>query len=141
MMDGILLSVVLFASCVGPSQDVDANCATTEPAALAVNLANDEVPALRLPSVLPAEAARPTWQRMAARTAQARPANRSSKAARVLGIALGGFGGFMAGGAIGYSVASKPDTDDDGVSGLRGVVIGAPIGAVVGAVIGYGLTK
>jgi hypothetical protein len=47
----------------------------------------------------------------------------------------------MAGGQIGYAVAQKRDVDDDGVSGLRGVVIGAPIGAVVGAVPGYQLTK
>ena len=42
---------------------------------------------------------------------------------------------------IGYYTAMDPNADDDGVSGLRGVVIGAPIGAVVGAVIGFQLVK
>jgi hypothetical protein len=46
----------------------------------------------------------------------------------------------MAGGIIGYAITQE-SRDDDGVSGLRGVVIGAPIGAAAGAFIGYRLTK
>ena len=42
---------------------------------------------------------------------------------------------------IGFYVAQDRNADDDGVSGLKGVVIGAPLGAAVGALIGYQLTK
>ena len=52
---------------------------------------------------------------------------------KIIGTAVGAFGGFYAGGMIGFYTAMDRNVDDDGVSGLRGVVIGAPIGAVVGA--------
>ena len=48
--------------------------------------------------------------------------------------------GWVVGGGIGYAVTSKSNSADD-VSGLQGVIIGAPIGAAVGAFIGYRLTK
>jgi hypothetical protein len=65
----------------------------------------------------------------------------ASTAAEVLGAALGAVGGFWAGGRVGFYVAQDHDVNDDGVSGLRGVVIGAPVGAVIGAVLGYQVPK
>lgn len=70
--------------------------------------------------------------------AQATNAKRSTRTGKVIAVVAGAFGGWMAGGAVGYMAASKPHDD---VSGLRGVVISAPIGAAVGAVIGYRLMK
>ena len=96
---------------------------------------------LELPPHLVTEAARPVWRLESARGAQAPAANRPSTLARVIGTALGGLGGFYAGGAIGFYVAQDRDVYDDGVSGLRGVVIGAPVGAALGALIGYKLVR
>jgi hypothetical protein len=66
--------------------------------------------------------------------------SRSSRTARIVGVTIGAIGGFYAGGMLGYAIA-QDDQDDDGVSGLPGVVIGAPIGAILGAWAGYQLTK
>jgi hypothetical protein len=65
----------------------------------------------------------------------------SSRTARIIGVAVGAVGGFYAGGMAGYALAQDKDRDDDGVSGLRGVVIGAPIGALIGGLIGYQVAK
>jgi hypothetical protein len=65
----------------------------------------------------------------------------SSTAQKVIGLALGTLSGLYAGGAIGFYLAQDKNTDDDGVSGLRGVAIGAPIGAAVGALIGYRIAR
>jgi hypothetical protein len=66
---------------------------------------------------------------------------RFSKTDRIIAIVAGVCGGWLAGGAIGYVATSNWDNPDDDVSGLRGVVIGAPIGAAIGAYIGYRLTR
>ena len=99
-------------------------------------------PALKLPRVLVDEPLLPAWRFDSPRHTQAAAAARgSSTAVKIIGAAVGAFGGFYAGGMIGYYTAMDRNVDDDGVSGLRGVVIGAPIGAVVGAVIGFQLAK
>ncbi len=64
--------------------------------------------------------------------------SRFSRSDRINAVVAGVCGGWMAGGAIGWIATSKPQDD---VSGLRGVMIGAPVGAVVGAVVAYRLTK
>jgi hypothetical protein len=99
-------------------------------------------PALKLPHVLVDEPSLPAWRLESPPSAQA-PAGAagSSTAVKIIGTALGALGGFYAGGAIGFYTAQDHDVNDDGVSGLRGVVIGAPIGAVVGAIIGYHVAK
>jgi len=137
-MNGIVLGMVLLASSAGsPAPDP-----TVAPAASAVVDWDATGPALKLPRVLIDEPSLPAWRLDSARTAQATTAaRRSSTAAKIIGTALGAFGGFWAGGAIGFYTAQDRNADDDGVSGLRGVVIGAPIGAVVGAVLGYQVAK
>jgi hypothetical protein len=140
-MNGIVLGVVMLISSGGASPVLQTASATVAPTALTINLPDDATPALRLPRDLLNEQSRPVSRFDWSRSAQATAAKRSSRTARIVGVAVGAFGGFMAGGQIGYAVAQKRDVDDDGVSGLRGVVIGAPIGAVVGAVLGYQLTK
>ena len=86
------------------------------------------------------EQSRPAWRFESSPAAQAPAARGSSKTARIVGTAIGAVAGFWAGGAIGF-YATQESTDDDGVSGLRGVAIGAPIGAAVGALLGYQLAK
>jgi hypothetical protein len=141
-MNGIVLGLGILASSLGLAPAVAASSATPEPVALTVNVSDGRAPTLRLPRVVANDEPRPAWQVMLSPALQGTAGNRSSsKTARVIGVALGGFGGFMAGGMIGYALAAERGTDDDGVSGLRGVVIGAPIGAVVGAVVGYRLAK
>lgn len=138
-MNEIVLGLAMLASSVGVSATRDTAVA---PAPAAVVRWDDASPALKLPRVLADEPALPSWRFDSPRNAQAAAAARgSSTAARLIGAAIGAFGGFYAGGMIGYYTAMDRNADDDGVSGLPGVVIGAPIGAVVGAVIGFQLAK
>jgi hypothetical protein len=66
--------------------------------------------------------------------AQTQPARRRSSVGRkILGGALGGVGGFFAGGYIGAKIDGRCDCDDPG---FKGFLIGAPIGSVVGAILG-----
>ncbi|HXD15400.1 MAG TPA: hypothetical protein VN654_00180 [Vicinamibacterales bacterium] len=58
---------------------------------------------------------------------------RRSVGRKLLGGALGGVGGFFAGGYIGAKIEGPCDCDDPG---FKGALIGAPIGAVVGAILG-----
>jgi hypothetical protein len=58
---------------------------------------------------------------------------RSSVGRKILGGALGGVGGFFAGGYIGAKIDGQCDCDDPG---FKGFLIGAPIGSVVGAILG-----
>ena len=92
---------------------------------------------------LPASATvdRPVVRRTPVRSAQATPTKRHSTTDKVIAIAAGTALGFWAGGAAGYYATQDRDKDDDGTSGLKGVVIGAPIGAAVGALIGWRLTR
>ena len=65
---------------------------------------------------------------------QAQPSSRRSVGRKILGGALGAFGGFFAGGYIGAKIEGDCGGCDD--PGLKGAVIGAPIGAVVGGILG-----
>jgi hypothetical protein len=42
---------------------------------------------------------------------------------------------------VGFYTTQDRNPDDDGVSGLKGIVIGAPIGAAIGAIIGYRIAR
>jgi hypothetical protein len=139
-MNGIVLGMVMLVSAAGVASDSDTPGATVGPAAGITSVA-DEAPALILPRDLLDQQSRALSGFDSSRRAQAPVATRSSTTARVVGVAVGAFAGFIAGGHIGYKVAQQRDVYDDGVSGLRGVVIGAPLGAVVGAMIGYQLAK
>jgi hypothetical protein len=92
---------------------------------------------LKLPRDLIDAQPQPLWRAETASEAQATSGRRSSTVAKVIGVAVGVVGGFYAGGMTGFYLAQDKHADDDGVSGLRGVVIGAPIGAAVGGVVGY----
>ena len=65
---------------------------------------------------------------------QAQPSSQRSVGRKILGGALGAFGGFFAGGYIGAKIEGDCGGCDD--PGLKGAVIGAPIGAVVGGILG-----
>jgi len=58
---------------------------------------------------------------------------RKSVGRRIVGGALGGVGGFFAGGYLGAKIDGRCDCDDPG---FKGFLIGAPIGGVVGAILG-----
>lgn len=138
-MNGIVLGMVMLASSAGVSPPPDTTVAPEAPAVVRWDAA---VPALKMPRVLVDEPSLPAWRFDSPRNTQAAAAARgASTAAKIIGTAVGAFGGFYAGGMIGYYTAMDPNADDDGVSGLRGVVFGAPIGAIVGAVIGFQLAK
>ena len=66
---------------------------------------------------------------------------RHTKMDRVIAVTAGVCLGWVLGGGIGYYATADRNRDDDGVSGLKGMVIGAPIGAAAGAILGYQLTK
>ena len=136
-MIGIGLGMLLLASCAGTPPVLDN---TVLPAAPAVVVEDDAGPTLKLPRIL-VDDPLPGWRLDSPQRGQAAAAPRTSTAAKIIGTAVGALGGFWAGGAIGFYTAQDPNADDDGVSGLRGVVIGAPIGALVGAVIGYQVAK
>lgn len=53
---------------------------------------------------------------------------------KIAGGAIGGVGGFFAGGYIGAKIDGDCGGCDD--PGFKGALIGAPIGAVVGAILG-----
>lgn len=138
-MNGIVLGIVMLAASAGASSAPDP---TVPPAASAVVDWDAAGPALTLPRVLVDEPSLPAWRLDAQQNAQVTTAARgSSTVAKIIGTAVGAVGGFYAGGMIGFYTAQDRHADDDGVSGLRGVVIGAPIGALVGAVLGYQVAK
>jgi hypothetical protein len=142
-MTELILGMVMLASTAGASQPPAAVGTTTISAGRLTTLTGTADPQtrLKLPSALGIEEIRPDWRLEPPRLARAAAAPQSSKVARVLGVALGAVGGFMAGGMIGFYTTQDRDVYDDGVSGLRGVVIGAPVGAGVGALLGFQLAK
>jgi hypothetical protein len=81
----------------------------------------------------------PLWDRAPFQPAPA-PAKRFSTTERIVITAVSALAGFYGGGLVGYAVA-QDDKDDDGTSGLPGVMIGAPIGAAAGAIVAWKLTK
>jgi hypothetical protein len=138
-MNGIVLGMVMLATSAGASS---ADNTPVAPAVSTVVRGKDAGPTLKLPLVLVDEPSVAAWRLEPRASGQANArATGSSTAAKIIGTAIGAVGGFYAGGAIGFYTAQDRNADDDGVSGLRGVVIGAPIGAVVGAIIGYQVAK
>jgi len=81
----------------------------------------------RLPAFTMARPSRPTY----------RP-QRVSAVARVGVIALGAFGGSIAGGYVGAKLEPNCRCDDPG---LKGLLIGAPIGAILGGIAAAYLTR
>ena len=87
------------------------------------------------------EPSRPVWRHASWHSAQPTPAKRFNKTDRIIAVVAGVCVGWVAGGAIGFYATADRDRYDDGTSGLRGLMIGAPVGAVIGAVLGYRLTR
>jgi hypothetical protein len=139
-MNGIVFGVALLVSSAGvsPAPAPEPFRAGVAPAAIPFGVAVRAAASRTLPDRVLNERSGPRWRRGSLQAAQAPPAKRCSTVARILAVAASGFGGWVTGGVIGYVATARPDDD---VSGLRGVVIGAPIGAAVGAIIGYRLTK
>jgi hypothetical protein len=138
-MIGLAIGMAMLVSVAGARADSEPLRTTlTE---LSVERMAERPRRLKLPSDLADERPQPLWRAETARKDQTTSVRQSSTAAKVIGVAIGGLGGFYAGGMIGFYLAQDKNADDDGVSGLRGVVIGAPIGAAVGALIGYQIAK
>jgi hypothetical protein len=137
-MNEILLAVAMLVSSTGVSPAPETARATVVPAVFTFDLPDEATWSRNLSHRLPNEQFRPAWRRGSLQPSQPTPANRLTKTEKIIVVVSGGVVGWWVGGAIGYAATSKPRDD---VSGLKGVVIGAPIGAVVGAVIGYRLTK
>lgn len=127
-MTGIVLGVAMMISSTGVSPALETSRATVAPAVFTFDL--------------PADAATPktAWRRHPIGGGQATPAKRFSTTERVIAVAAGVAVGWVVGGAIGYKLTQSSE-DDDGTSGLKGVVIGAPIGAATGAILGWRLTQ
>jgi hypothetical protein len=139
-MNGIAVGVALLVSSAGvsPAPVPEPFHAIAAPSAYTFDLSDAAATSRSLSHHLPGDRLRVRSRRGSPQAVPAAPAKRCSRVARILAVAASGFGGWVAGGAIGYVATARPDDD---VSGLRGVVIGAPIGAAVGAIIGYRLTK
>jgi hypothetical protein len=138
-MTGLVIGLAMLVSVAGPPPDSETGATTIVRGASVEQMAETPV-RLKLPADLTAEEPQPSWRAESTRI-QTTSARQSSTLAKVIGLAVGGLGGFYAGGMIGYHLAQDRNADDDGVSGLRGVVIGAPVGAAVGALIGYQIAK
>jgi hypothetical protein len=136
-MNGLILGVAMLASSTSVTPAVEASRQPIAPAALTFDLP-DPAPG---PRRLADEASRPVWNRAPWQTAQPAPPKRFSKVDRIIAVAAGVGVGWVAGGGIGYYATANRDNYDDGTSGLKGMVIGAPIGAAAGAILGYRLTK
>ena len=139
-MTEIVLGVAMLVSSTGISPAAATPQALVVPAAFTFELPDGAATSRNLPHRLPNEQSRPVWRRGSLQAAQTMPANRPTRIERILVIAAGSVSGFWAGGAIGFYATPKKSKYDD-VSGLKGMMIGAPIGALVGAVIGHRLTK
>jgi hypothetical protein len=139
-MTGLVIGMAVLMSVGGAPQHSGGVTASTVSGSSVERLAEPSV-GLRLPSDLMDEQPQLLWRAERPRKAQTTSARQSSTVAKVIGLAVGGLGGFYAGGMIGFYVAQDRNANDDGVSGLRGVVIGAPVGAAVGALLGYQIAK
>lgn len=137
-MTALVIGMAMLVS-VGAPPDSETVAAATVTGSSVERVA-EPLARLKLPGGLIYEQPQPRWRADRART-QTTSARQSSTLAKVIGLAVGGLGGFYAGGMIGFHLAQDRNADDDGVSGLRGVVIGAPAGAAVGALIGYQIAK
>ncbi len=128
-MTGIVLGVAMMISSTGVSPAPETSRATVAPAVFTFDL-----PA---PNRFLTE---PSWGRGSLARAQVKTAKRLSTTDRIIAVAAGVAVGWIVGGAIGYKL-TQSSTWDDGTSGLKGVVIGAPIGATAGAILGWRLTR
>ncbi|MBA2303186.1 MAG: hypothetical protein H0W08_11190 [Acidobacteria bacterium] len=137
-MNAIVLGMALLVSSTEVSPTSERSRDTVVPPAFTFDLPDGAATSRNLPHRLLNEQSRPVWRRASLRAAQATTAKRFAKTDRIIAVVAAVCGGWLAGGVIGYALTSKPDDD---VSGLRGVMIGAPVGAVIGAVAAYRLTK
>ena len=133
MIDGLVLSVALLVS---PGAATPAPSPSLNPRPLSTAAFAYEPPR---PAALPGT--RTIWRGESFRATHDTAAKQSTKTDRVIAIVAGVAGGWILGGAIGYYATQDRDRDDDGTSGLKGVVIGAPIGAAIGGFLGYRLTR
>jgi hypothetical protein len=140
-MKEMMVGVVMMLSSTGGAPVVETPRAAIAPGAFTFELPDVANVSPNLRHRLPNERSRQLWRRGPLPTAQPTRSARFNKGERLIVAAAGAFGGFLAGGAIGFYTTQCRQCDDDGVSGLRGVVIGAPIGAAVGAILGYRLTR
>jgi hypothetical protein len=139
-MTGMVLGVMLLASTTSVSPAVETSRATVAPVVFTFHLPDGVAASRNRPRLLVNEQSRPAWRRESPQSAQATTRKHFTRTEKIIAIAAGVAGGWMAGGMIGARIADK-GIDDDGVSALRGVLIGAPIGAALGAYIGHRLTK
>ena len=136
-MTGIVLGVALMISSTGVSPALETSRATVAPAAFIFDLpAGAPATSHTVPNRFLAES---PWGRGSLARAQV-TAKRVSTTDRIIAVAAGVAVGWIVGGAIGYKL-TQSSTWDDGTSGLKGVIIGAPIGAATGAILGWRLTK
>ena len=140
MNEMVVGGVMLVSSTVG-CPALETSRAMIVPAAFTFELPEDAAMSRNLRHGLLNEQSRQLWRRGPLLPAQPTRPKRFNKTDRIIGVAGGAVGGFLVGGGIGFYIAQCKQCDDDGVSGLKGVAIGAPIGAVVGAILGYRLTK
>jgi hypothetical protein len=138
-MNGIVLAVAVLALSSGAEPTVGPPHHALGPLTISFDLPD----AIALPPVQRhfGEQVRQVWQQRPLRAVQASTPQRSSRTARVIGIVGGAALGWIVGAGIGFYATSDWDKDDDGTSGLRGMMIGAPIGATVGAILGWRLTR
>jgi hypothetical protein len=123
-MNGILVGLAMLVSSTAGSPPIETPRAVVAPAVFTFDL--------------PASAVTRDAQRV--RPAQPSKAKRFSTTDKIIAVAAGVSVGWVVGGGIGFKLTSTSNPDDD-ISGLRGVIIGAPIGAAVGAILGYRLTR
>lgn len=128
-MHGIVIGVALMISTTGVSPVPETSRPTLAPAAF-----NFDLPA---PDRF---LEKPSWRRGSPAPPQVKTTKRVSTTDRIIAVAAGVAVGWVVGGAIGYKL-TQSSTWDDGTSGLKGVIIGAPIGAATGAILGWRLTQ
>ena len=130
-MNAMVLGMTMLVSSSSAAPTVE--MPRVAPSAFTFNLSDVETASLR---EQPRRVREPTSSARVQREAPKRVNN----IVRALAIGAGAGAGFMAGARIGWEVTPKRGPDDD-VSGLKGLMVGAPIGAVLGAVLGWQLTK
>ena len=136
-MIGFVLEMALLVSSSGASATGGDRACQSHPRFFNFALP-DDASTSRLPRQLADERFR-VWQRTSLPRRQTTPAKRFSTTDRVIAVAAGVAVGWVVDGAIGYKLTQRSNSADD-VSGLRGVIIGAPIGAAAGAILGWKLT-
>ena len=137
-MTGIVIGVAVMISTAGVSPAPEMSRFTVAPAPFTFDLPADAAAASRtLPNRFQKER---SWRRGSLAPAQAKTTRRHSTTDRIIAVAAGVAVGWVVGGAIGYKL-TQSSTWDDGTSGLKGMIIGAPIGAATGAILGWRLTQ